>query len=80
MSDEIYSRLTELFRELFDDESLEATPALTASDVPGWDSLMHVRLMLSVERTFHIRISASDIGKLKTVGDLADLIARKTPA
>ena len=78
MSDEIYPKLTELFREVFDDDTLVATPTLTAKDVPGWDSLMHVRLMVSVERMFHIRISAAEIGKMQSVGDLAELIARKS--
>jgi acyl carrier protein len=78
VADAIYSKLTDVFRDVLDDDTLELTPALTAKDVDGWDSLSHIRLMLSVERAFAIKLSASEIGKLKTVGDLADLIARKT--
>jgi acyl carrier protein len=51
---------------------------MTAADVDGWDSLTHVRLMLSVERAFATKFTASEIGRLKTVGDLVELIARKT--
>ena len=42
----------------------------TASDVDGWDSLAHIRLMLSVERVLKIKLSASEIGRLKSVDDL----------
>jgi acyl carrier protein len=78
MSDAIYTQLTDVFRDVLDDEALELSPELTAKDVPGWDSLSHIRLMLSVERAFDVKLSASEIGKLKTVGDLVELVARKT--
>ena len=79
LSDEaIRTTLTNVFRDVFDDETLTVTSATTAADVDGWDSLAHVRLMLSVERAFGVRLTASEIGKLKSVGDLAALLARKT--
>ena len=78
MNETIHARLTDVFRDVFDDDALVVDPDMTAADVPGWDSLMHVRLMLSVERAFAIRLTASDIGRLKSVGDLMALIARKT--
>lgn len=78
MSDAIYSKLTEVFRDVLDDDTLVLTPTLTAKDVDGWDSLSHIRLMLSTEKVFNVKLSASEIGKLKTVGDLVDLLSRKT--
>ncbi|MEP6730567.1 MAG: acyl carrier protein [bacterium] len=78
MTNAIQGKLTEVFRDVFDDDALEVHSAMTAEDVDGWDSLTHVRLMLSVERAFAVRFTASEIGKLKTVGDLIELIARKT--
>jgi acyl carrier protein len=73
----IYSQLTEVFRDVFDDDEIVLTPRLSADDVEGWDSLKHVRLVLTVERTFHVKFSASEIGRLKNVGDLAALIHSK---
>jgi acyl carrier protein len=78
MSEDIYDKLTTLFRDVLDDESVTLTPSTTAKDVHGWDSLAHVQLMLSVERQFKIKLSASKIGKLKSVGDLVNLI-EQTP-
>jgi len=74
---EIYPRLTDIMRDLFDDDDLVAHPALTADDVKEWDSLTHLRLMLTVQKAFGVKFSAAEIGKLKNVGDLASLIQAK---
>jgi acyl carrier protein len=78
MTAEVYARLTSVFHDVFGDDEIALTPTLTAKDVDGWDSLTHVRLMLTVERAFSIRLSAAEIGRLNNVGDLAELISRKT--
>jgi len=75
---DIYARLTEIFEEVFDDDSITVTPALSAKDVDGWDSLTHIRLMLTVERAFKVKFSTSEIGKMETVGDLVVLIRART--
>ncbi|MBB5315607.1 acyl carrier protein [Tunturibacter empetritectus] len=76
-STEIYDRLTKVFREVFDDDEIVARPDLTASDVEEWDSLKHVRLILSVENAFKVRFSASEVSNLKNVADLAKVIQSK---
>jgi acyl carrier protein len=70
----IYTRLTELFEDVFDEDSIKLSPGLSAKDVDGWDSLTHIRLMLTVEKAFKIKLSTSEIGKLQNVGDLVALI------
>ncbi len=70
----IYARLAGIFEDVFDEDSIEITPELSAKDVDGWDSLMHVRLLLTVEKAFKIKFTTSEIGKLKNVGDLVALI------
>jgi len=71
---QLYSRLTSVFHDVFDDETIEVTPQLTAMDVDGWDSLTHIRLILTVEKAFKVKFSTSEIGKLENVGQLAALI------
>lgn len=75
---QIYERLTEIFRDIFDDDSISVTPELSAKDVDGWDSLTHIRLMLTVEKAFKIKFSTSEIGGLKQVSDLVTLIKART--
>ena len=71
---QIYVRLTEIFEDVFDEDSIVVTPELTAKDVDGWDSLTHIRLILTIEKAFKIKFSTSEIGKLEKVGDLVALI------
>lgn len=70
----IYARLAEIFQDVFDEDSIELTPELSAKDVDGWDSLTHIRLILTIEKAFKIKFSTSEIGKLENVGDLVALI------
>jgi acyl carrier protein len=71
---QIYTRLGEIFEEVFDDDSITVAPELTAKDVDGWDSLTHIRLILTIEKAFKIKFSTSEIGKLENVGDLVAII------
>lgn len=70
----IHTRLTGIFQDVFDEDSIEVTPELSAKDVDGWGSLTHIRLILTIERAFKIEFSTSEVGKLENVGDLVALI------
>jgi acyl carrier protein len=74
---DIYERLTPIFHEVFDDDSLVLRPELIADDVEEWDSLNHIRMILSVQKAFGVKFSAAEIGKLKNVEELVDLIHSK---
>jgi acyl carrier protein len=77
MEDPILTRLTSIFREVFDDDDLVLKPELTANDVDGWDSLAHIRLILSVQKAFGVKFSAVEMSRLKNVGDLVALTKHK---
>ena len=77
MEDPILTRLTSIFREVFDDDDLVLKPELTANDVDGWDSLTHIRLILSVQKAFGVKFSAVEMSRLKNVGDLVALTKHK---
>jgi acyl carrier protein len=77
MSD-VLLQLNDVFQNVFNDDELSISPATTAQDVEGWDSLMHVTLMVNVEKAFGIRFSSSEVASLKNVGELLDLIERRT--
>ncbi|MGO9742361.1 MAG: acyl carrier protein [Roseiarcus sp.] len=73
----IYLALDEIFQDFFADSTLALRPETTARDVPGWDSLNHLSLMIAVESRFGIRLTTAEIEKLTRVGDLAAVIAAK---
>ena len=65
-----------IFREVLDDDQIVLSETTQACDIEGWDSMMHVTLMMRVERVFGVRFRASDISGLKNVGDLVALLKR----
>jgi acyl carrier protein len=77
MQDPVLSRLTSVFREVFDDDELELTPEMTADDVDGWDSLAHIRLIISVQKAFGVKFSPVEMNRLKNVGELIALTRDK---
>jgi acyl carrier protein len=77
---DVLSGVNEVFRDVFDDDELVVGAETSAADVPGWDSLMHVRLILSMEKAFQVRFMSSEIASLKKVGDLVALIDSKRKA
>ncbi len=77
---DIYSRLTGIFRDLFDDDTLVLHPGLTAADVPDWDSFNHINLIVAVESKFGIKFQTAELEAMQTVGHLADLIQAKLAA
>lgn len=70
----IYQRLTDIFHDIFDDDSIVVGPGLSAKDVDGWDSLTHIRLLLTIEKAFKIKFSTTEINKLENVGGLVAFI------
>ena len=71
------SRLTEVFHDVFDDDSIVVTRKTTAADVEGWDSMMHVTLMMRIEQAFKLSFRSHEVTGLKNVGELIDVIDRK---
>jgi acyl carrier protein len=61
---EIYRKLNTVFEDVFDDDSIVVRPELSADDVDGWDSLTHIRLILTVEKAFNAGFTGD--GELKT--------------
>lgn len=83
MSD-IKEQAQEVFRQVFDDPELQLREDMTSQDVPGWDSMTHINLMVATEKRFNIRFATAEIAKLKepgqNVGALLALIRKKLPS
>ncbi len=73
----IRSKLTEIFRDVFEKAELEIGEATTAADIPAWDSLAHIHLIVAVERGFGIRFSSREMQSWDHVGEMMDCIAEK---
>jgi acyl carrier protein len=74
---EIWSKLTAVFRDAFDDDALALRPETTAEDVEGWDSLRHIQLLVAVEKAFGMRFNTGEVANLANVGQMVELIAKR---
>ena len=75
---EILSKLTDIFHDVFELPSIVLSPEMTAQDVPGWDSVNHITLVVETEQSFGVKFLTTEIEALKNVGDLVRLIKAKT--
>lgn len=75
--EEVYEKLNEVFREVFDDENISVNDTTTADDIEDWDSLEHINLIVAVEKKFHIKFNMGEVNKFKNVGEMVDTIIRK---
>lgn len=69
-----YERLTEVFRDVFDDESIEINDETTSDDIEDWDSFEHINLVVAVEDEFKFKIPMSKVVTMANVGEMVDLI------
>ena len=77
-SAEILKTIKESMMDVFDLDEIDIDEATTAADIEEWDSLSHIRLMISIERAFGFKFSNSEIESLSNVGDLVKAIEAKT--
>ena len=66
--DDLHEPVQAIFRELFDDEEMVLFDEMTARDVKGWDSLMHINIIVAVEKRFGVRFANAEISDLKSEG------------
>ena len=74
----ILQELQPIFEDVLDLPDLELTPESNATNVEGWDSLAHVNLVVAIEKKYKIRFALGELQDLKNVGEMADLIRKKT--
>jgi acyl carrier protein len=66
----IFEHVSRIVAETLDLEDLVLDPNMSAADIPGWDSLSNVQIMVAVERAFGVRFHTGEIASLANVGEL----------
>ncbi|MCQ2082004.1 MAG: acyl carrier protein [Lachnospiraceae bacterium] len=72
--EEVFNDVNEVFRDVFDDESIVVTDATTADDIEDWDSLEHINLIAGIEQQFGIKFTMGQVVTMKNVGEMVDII------
>lgn len=73
---EILQKVNEIFRDVFDDDSLVIVESTTAEDIEDWDSLTHITLISEIEEAFSMRFSMKDVLGMKNVGEMLDILEK----
>lgn len=75
--EEVYEKLNEVFRDVFDDDAIVVDDSTTADDIEDWDSLEHINLVVAVEKAFDIKFNMGEVNKMKNVGEMVDIILQR---
>ncbi len=72
--DEILSKVTAVVRDVVGDDSVVLTMDTSAQDVPGWDSMAHINIIVALEHEFGMKFKTASLEEAKNTGDLVHLI------
>ena len=73
----VLAEITDIFRDLLRDPTLELSAGSSPDDVPGWDSMTHIALVVEAECRFGVQFHTAEIEQLRNVGDLVRHIEMK---
>lgn len=73
---EVFEIVTEIFRDVFDDDSLVIGDETNSEDIEDWDSLEHIELVINMEKRFSLKFNIKEVNALENVGQMVDLILR----
>lgn len=75
--EQVFQKLTEIFIEEFDDESIQLKETTSAADIEDWDSLANVNLVVAIEHEFQMKFNMNEINNMKNVGEMVDIIMER---
>ncbi len=75
--EEVFATVQDIFRDIFDDQTLEITDTTNADDIEDWDSMNHLNLVSAIEKKFSIRFALGELQTLNNVGAMIDLMIQK---
>lgn len=72
--EEVFERVTDIFRDVFDDDELVISDSTNSEDIEDWDSLEHIQLIVGMEKKFKVKFDIKTVNSLENVGQMVDLI------
>lgn len=73
----VLDKTVQIFADVMDVDPGTVSAATTADDIETWDSISHVRLIMSLESAFGASFTNAEIGSFQKLGDIADTMAAK---
>jgi acyl carrier protein len=69
--------LHEVFARVLDEPEDTFTDESTPDSVPGWTSLRHVTLLVTLENEYHVRFTNAEMATMRSYGDIRAALDRK---
>jgi acyl carrier protein len=73
---EILERLKKIIGQVVGNDQITLNNDTTADDIPGWDSLNHINIIMGAEMEFGVRFKTAEQEGLKNVGEFVSLIEK----
>ena len=70
-------RLEKIIREVFDIEAETIDENWTSEDIPDWDSVSHMNLIMEVEKEFKIKIEIEEMFEVEKLKDIVKILEKK---
>ena len=68
--EDIFDRVQVIFQVVLEDNDIVLRNETTSNDIPEWDSLNHISLVVNIEKQFKIQFTAKEIQDFKNVGEI----------
>jgi len=72
----VLRKLEPIFRSVID-PNLVLSEQLNASQVPLWDSLKHIILVVEIEMQLGIKLTTDELAQLHNVGEMVTLLQQR---
>jgi acyl carrier protein len=72
----IVDTLQDVFRDVFDNSSIDLSTDTGPDDIEGWDSLAQVKLILMIQDEFGIQLESEEAGEMQTVGNMITILEK----
>ena len=73
----ILIKLQNIFRVIFDDDSIKLNSNTTAEDIEEWDSLNQIRIILACEKEFSVKLNPREINDFVNIGEMVEHLFSK---
>ena len=67
----------EIFQQVFVNPELKISDDMVAQDIPDWDSLNHITLVVSLEEEFDLKFTTKEVMSWKNVGEMLDTLTER---
>lgn len=75
--DQVISEFNGIVRDVLNNGAVQLNYQTTTQDVPEWDSLHHVEIIVAAEKHFKIRFNFAELQRFNNVGEMCDSIVAK---